>query len=55
MPEYQVKTTSGVVFDVTADDMDEAFDEAWKLLEDDESDEHIDSIDHVKLVKSREG
>lgn len=51
MPDYQVTTISGVVFDVSADDMHEAFDSAWKLLEDDESDEHIDSIASVRLIK----
>lgn len=51
MPDYQVTTVSGVVFEVSAEDMDEAFDNAWALLEDDESDTHIDSIASVQLIK----
>jgi hypothetical protein len=51
MPQYQVTTAAGVVFDVSADDMDDAFDAAWSLLENEEDDEPIDDIASVRLIK----
>lgn len=52
MPDYEITTTSGYVFHVTAEDMDDAFDQAWLTLEDEENDELVDGIASARLLRT---